>query len=276
MVHPLGSRVGKKEAKTVEDDVNMANSVTPSIPTKQRAWTFTRRGPLSETLNLTTDYPTPQPASLGKNEALVKVSAVSFNAGQLILFHLPHLTAKPWIPEAEFAGTIVALGPRDANVDSTEFQVGDRVLGARSPGDAYRHNGTLQEYLVVSLPQMAKVPNAISFADASGFAACGCTAVQALRLVGVKSGGKVLITGGSSGLGSLLVQVAKALVGENGIVVATTSARNEDLVRSLGADEVRLFPKSCRSLGFDHLTVMLTPCLLRQSTTRNTSPYLRI
>lgn len=217
----------------------MPNSVVPAIPTTHRAWTFTRRGPVSETLQLTTDFPTPQPASLGKNEALVKVSAVSFNAGQLVLFTVPHLTTKPWISELEFAGTIVALGPHDPSTNALHFQVGDRVLGARNPQDAYRHNGTLQEYLVASLPQLAKISSTTTFADASGLGTCGCTSIQALRLAGIKPGGKVLITGGSSGLGSLLVQVAKALVGETGIVVATTSGKNQDLVRSLGADEVR-------------------------------------
>lgn len=216
-----------------------------AIPTTHRAWTFTRRGPRSETLRLTTDYPTPQASSLRKNEALIKVSAVSLNAGQLLLFALPHLTSSPWIPEMDFAGTIVALGRQESS-DAKEVEVGDRVLGARSLSDAYRHNGALQEYLVASLDQVAKIPATTTFADASGFAACGAAAIQALHVADVKRGHKVLITGGSSGLGSLLVQVAKAVVGETGVVVATTSGKNEELVRSLGADEVRNDPEIVR------------------------------
>ncbi|EXJ77460.1 hypothetical protein A1O3_09686 [Capronia epimyces CBS 606.96] len=217
-----------------------------SIPSTHAAWVFTKHGPPTEVLTLRTDHPTPTPASLRTGEALIKVSAVSTNAGFLLAINsFPHPTSHPWIPEIEFAGTIVALGPRGANQEQGQgqgegaaFQVGDRVLGTRTFPSMLKYNGALQAYLVSPVSLLVQKPDSISMIDASGLSGVGCTALQSLEVAGVKPGHKVLVTGASGGLGSILVQTAKAVVGETGVVVTTCSGKNIDLVKSLGADEV--------------------------------------
>ncbi|KAL6243696.1 zinc ion binding [Rhinocladiella similis] len=206
------------------------------IPTTHSALTFTRRGDPLEVLTITHDFPTPKPSSLAPGEALIKVSAVATDAGIcLIIRKIPHLTSKPWIPEINFAGTIVAMGPRSSD-DSSSLQIGDEIIGVRS-NPLSKYNGAMQSYLVSPVNMLIRKPKSISMIEASGLPGVGCTAIQALEIAGVKRGDKVLVTGGSGGLGHMCVQLARALVGESGVVVSTCSAQNSELVRSLGADE---------------------------------------
>lgn len=217
---------------------------TPSIPSTHAAWTFTRPGDPSDVLSLTTDYPTPSPQSLKAGEALIKVSAVSLNAGALLFITaMPHPTSHRWIPELEFAGVIVALGPPGNNEEA--LQVGDEVMGARDLPTMLKQNGAMQSYLVNPIRLLTRKPKNMSMIDASGLTGVGCTAIQSLEVAGVKRGDKVLVTGGSGGLGSMLVQMAKAIVGETGVVVATCSGKNEELVKGLGADEVSMVLQWC-------------------------------
>ncbi|KAK6365641.1 zinc ion binding [Exophiala oligosperma] len=206
------------------------------IPTTHSALTFTRRGDPLDVLTITHDFPTPTPSSLVPGEALIKVSAVSTDAGiSLIIRSIPHLTSKPWIPEINFAGTIVAMGTPSSD-DSNDLRIGDEVIGVRS-SPLSKYNGAMQSYLVSPVNMLIRKPKSISMIEASGLPATGCTAIQALELAGVKRGDKVLVTGGSGGLGNMCVQLARVLVGESGIVVSTCSAQNAELVKSLGADE---------------------------------------
>ncbi|EHY57006.1 zinc ion binding [Exophiala dermatitidis] len=229
---------------------NGIDASSRAIPKTHSAWTFTRAGDPTQILTLRNDMPTRDPASLKQGEALIKVSAVSLNAGMLGLMKFPHLTSRPWVPELEFAGTIVALpavqggsDPSGKGADAAaaaavpKFQVGDKVVGARTFPDLFKYNGTLQEYLVSPVWVMAKVSESLGVNEASGLPAVGCTALQALKVAGVKKGDKVLITAASGGLGTMLVQVARAIVGKDGIVVGSCSGRNEEFVRGLGADE---------------------------------------
>lgn len=205
------------------------------MPLTMRAWTFTRRGNPCDVLQLTPDHPTPQPSQLKPDEVLVKVSAVGLMAGMSVLFALaPHFRT-PWIPELEFSGIVAAVG---ATVAPDEFQIGDEVLGTPAIDSILRINGVLAEYAVCWKKSLVKKPEAVSWEEAAGLAACGMTSVQATDLADVKEGDKVLITAGSGALGTQLVQVARALVGESGRVVTTCSERNRALVIGLGADEV--------------------------------------
>ncbi|KAL2397035.1 Trans-enoyl reductase poxH [Exophiala dermatitidis] len=233
---------------------NNSDNVSTTIPKTHAAWTFTRAGDPTQILSLRSDMPTPDPTLLKQGEALIKVSAVSLNAGMLGIMKFPHLTSRPWVPELEFAGSIVALPPAaqggggGSNPSSkpgdtagagtsAKLQVGDKVVGARSFPDLFKYNGTLQEYVVSPVGQLGKVSESLGLNEASGLPAVGCTALQALKLAGVKKGDKVLITAASGGLGTMLVQVARVVVGKDGIVVGSCSGRNEELVRGLGADE---------------------------------------
>ncbi|KAJ7127531.1 hypothetical protein C8R43DRAFT_1210718 [Mycena crocata] len=141
------------------------------------------------------------------------------------------LVRLPWgRPENDFSGVIV-----DAN-GSTEFQAGDSVFGFVSielSGET--RQGALQEYLRVPTEFIVPLPPNVPAIDASGVALAAETAYQALfDCAKLEADQTVFINGGSSSVGAFAIQIAKA----RGIsVVASASAKNEQFVRDLGADE---------------------------------------
>jgi len=102
--------------------------------------------------------------------------------------------------------------------------------------------GGLAEYAVASVKLAVRRPPGVSAADGAGLPIAAGTALQSLRSIGARfdstSGSKplnVLVTAASGGVGHYAVQLAK-LAGLH--VTATCGARNAELVRGLGADEV--------------------------------------
>jgi NADPH:quinone reductase-like Zn-dependent oxidoreductase len=96
--------------------------------------------------------------------------------------------------------------------------------------------GSLAQYARVPSDYLAIRPPNVSSIEASGVALVGQTAYQTLIDAGkLEAGQTVLINGGSSAVGMLAIQIAKA---KGAIVYATASARNEEFVRRQGADHV--------------------------------------
>ncbi len=124
---------------------------------------------------------------------------------------------------ADFAGRVEAVGP---NV--TQFRPGDEVFGAST--------GAFAEYLCVTGNEVALKPANLSFEQAAGVPVAATTALQGLRDAGqIHSGQKVLVNGASGGVGTFAVQIAKACGAE---VTGVCSTRNQDMLRSIGADHV--------------------------------------
>jgi NADPH:quinone reductase-like Zn-dependent oxidoreductase len=117
--------------------------------------------------------------------------------------------------------------------------VGAGVTGYR-PGDAVmvwsRAHGTYAQYVAVPVATIAHKPDSMSFEQAAGVAHAGLAAWNMLiDIAHVKAGQQVLVLGGAGAVGSAAVQIAK----NNGArVIATTSTRNLEYLRSLGADQV--------------------------------------
>ena len=123
---------------------------------------------------------------------------------------------------ADFAGVVEAVAD-----GVTEFTPGDEVFGGT--------RGAFAEYVFAKNAVVPKPPN-VTFEEAGSVAIAGVTALQGLRdHGGLESGQKVLINGGTGGVGTFAVQIAKALGGE---VTAVCSSTKVDLVLSLGADRV--------------------------------------
>jgi NADPH:quinone reductase-like Zn-dependent oxidoreductase len=122
----------------------------------------------------------------------------------------------------EFSGTVEAVG---GNV--TELRPGDDVFGAAP--------GSLAEYVAVPVERVARKPARVSFEQAAGVPMAGLTALQGLRKGGIARGQSVLVNGASGGIGTCAVQLAKHFGAE---VTGVCSTRNEELVRSIGADRV--------------------------------------
>lgn len=125
------------------------------------------------------------------------------------------------------AGVIVEIGN-----SVTKFQVGDRVMTR----PLTTRQGTYAEFVPVEERLLAKMPEAMSFEEGAAIPLTGLTAWEGLVEIGhVKEGDKVLVHAGAGGVGTFAIQVAKSF----GAYVATTaSAKNADLLKSLGADQV--------------------------------------
>ncbi|RED10650.1 NAD(P)-dependent alcohol dehydrogenase [Pontivivens insulae] len=126
-----------------------------------------------------------------------------------------------------FSGDVVAVGD-----EVTSFHVGDAVFG--EAGLQFGANAT--QICVDETGSLLKKPETISYEEAATLFDGAMTSWHFLtRVAQVQPGETVLILGGSGSLGTAAVQFAKAL-GAN--VTASASARNFELVKSLGADQV--------------------------------------
>ncbi|KAL7941355.1 putative zinc-binding oxidoreductase ToxD [Trichoderma barbatum] len=140
----------------------------------------------------------------------------------------------------DYAGIVEGIGP-----DVTKaFKIGDRVFGAAHGSNVLQHeDGTFAEHIVVVGDLQMIIPDGMSFEEAAtlgvGLGTVGQSLYQALELAPTarpaKTAVPVLIYGGSTATGTLSIQYAK-LSGYT--VVTTTSYRNFQLVRDLGADAV--------------------------------------
>src|SRR5213080_2900590 len=131
----------------------------------------------------------------------------------------------PFIPGYDIAGVVEKTG---ANI--TKFKAGDSVYAYLNLKDG----GGYAEYAVATEVEAAPKPKSISFVEAAAVPVVALTAWQALIDTAKLSAGQtVLIHGGSGGVGSFAIQIAKA---RGAKVIATASTRNQELLKQLGAD----------------------------------------
>lgn len=174
------------------------------------------------------DVERPRP---GPRDLLIRVHASSVNpvdtkirAGAqrlLIRYRLP------WILGLDVSGVVEEVGER-----VTSFRPGDAVFA--SP----RHSrpGCYAEYVAVDEREVAAKPAKLTHEEAASMPLAALTAWDCLvEITRVRPGDKVLVHAGAGGVGSLAIQLAKHL---GATVTTTCSARNEELVRGLGADAV--------------------------------------
>jgi len=167
-------------------------------------------------------------------EVLVRVYAAGvnpmdwkFRSGMLKDFVPLNL---PYVPGADLAGVVDKVG---AGV--TEFQPGQEVFGRSS-------NGSYAEYSIAPAKTLALKPKTLSFDEAATIPVGATTAWQGLFDHGnLQPGQRVLILGGSGGVGLFAVQFAKW---KGASVISTTSTNNVDFVRSLGAETVIDYTKT--------------------------------
>ncbi|KAG8387254.1 hypothetical protein BUALT_Bualt02G0002300 [Buddleja alternifolia] len=181
------------------------------------------------------EIPVPSPS---KGEVLIKLEATSLNpldykAYMLIVFLRPFLARNfPLIPATDVAGEVVEVGYGVKN-----FKPGDKVVAILSllVGGGLSEYGIAKEILMVSRPPQ------VSPVEAAGLPIAGITAhmalIQSAHLKLDKTGPhkNILITNASEGVGHCAVQLAKL---GNAHVTATCGARNLNLVKNLGMDEV--------------------------------------
>ncbi len=173
------------------------------------------------------DLPEPAP---GHGQVLVKVHAVALNPIDLYLRSglIPMPLSFPYMIGCDLAGTVAKLGS-----GASRFKVGDRVWGSNQ--GLLGRQGVAAEFAAVDEDWLYPTPSKLSDQDAAAMALVGITAHLGLfRFGGLKSGETVYVPGGSGGVGSIAIQMARA----TGARAATCAGSPErvELCRSLGAD----------------------------------------
>ncbi|GAB9472483.1 Quinone oxidoreductase protein [Globisporangium polare] len=203
------------------------------VPTSYRAYEYTRYGDPLETLELRSDLPMDK---LPKAHVRIKVVSAALNPVDYKIaqsgfkfFPVGPTETSPFRIGFDAAGTVVEIGPLATD---SGFKVGDAVYTMTPFSDF----GTIAQYVTVNPKYVAPKPSNLSYDQAASVPLAGLTSYQALTKYGkIQAGERVLILGGSGGTGSFAVQIAKALGAH---VITTTSFRNTEFVKSLGADEV--------------------------------------
>ena len=172
--------------------------------------------------------------ALAPDRVLLRVRAASVNASDYRPLRGTPLLARPMMggirrPKehrrgADVAGVVEAVG-----AEVTALQPGDEVFGTGL--------GSFAEYVAPLADRLVPKPANLSFEEAAAMPVAATTALQALRDHGaLQPGARVLVNGGGGGVGTFLVQLARALGAAH--VTAVCGPHNVEIVRALGPDRV--------------------------------------
>jgi len=166
-------------------------------------------------------------------QVIVRVAATSINTVDTMIRQmgkdLPLAPDLPAVLGMDFAGTIEAVGE-----GVTNFAPGDEVYGCA--GGLADLQGALAELMPADARLIAHKPKRLSMREAAALPLVGITAFEGLQRAGVKAGQKVLVHGGTGGVGHVAVQLAKHF----GATVYSTASGEQafDIVKSYGATPI--------------------------------------
>ena len=177
----------------------------------------------------------------GDDEVLVRVLAASVHPD---VWHV--LTGLPYVlrmmgaglrrPKNPVPGTDVAGLVESVGKNVTRFQPGDEVFGETIRGHQWANGGAYAEYATAPECTLALKPANVTFEQAAAVPTSAIIALPTLRgEAKIQAGQRVLVNGAGGGVGSVAVQLAKAL-GAN--VTGVDNMAKLDMVRSIGADQV--------------------------------------
>lgn len=175
------------------------------------------------------ELPEPRP---GQGEVRIRVAAAAVNptdtglrAGRRAeaLASIP----APYVPGMELAGVVDEVGP------GASWRTGERVMAIVLP--TRPAGGAQAELVVVPADSVAAVPEGASMEQASTLPMNGLTARRALDLLALREGQTIGVTGAAGAVGGYVIQLALL---EGLRVIADASAKDEALVKDLGADVV--------------------------------------
>ena len=178
------------------------------------------------------DLPNPSPS---KGQLLIEVEAVSLNPIDTYIRSgkIPMELPTPFIIGCDFAGRVIQCGE-----GIVRFKPGDRVWGSNQ--GLLGRQGTFAEQIVIDEQWAYPTPDSVSSEDIAAVSLVGITAHLGLFAEAqLQSGQTLFVPGGSGGVGSMVVQMAK-IAGARVITTAGNTTKAE-LCRSLGADEVILY-----------------------------------
>lgn len=173
------------------------------------------------------DLPAPKPT---RRQCLIKIAAVDVNPIDVYVRSgaIPVQLSFPMILGRDLAGTVV-----EAGAGVKDFKVGDRVWATSQGTDG--RAGTFAEFAAVDSRWLHPIPEGVSDEDIVALSLVGVTAQLGLvRNAHLKAGETLFVNGGSGGVGSCVVQMAKIL----GARVITTGGTDQKVAacRDLGAD----------------------------------------
>ena len=178
------------------------------------------------------EQPTPVPKG---REVLVKIGAASLNPvdtyirSGAVAMALPN----PFIPGCDLAGTVTAIGP-----EVKRYQVGDRVWGSNQ--GLLGRQGTFAEFAAVDEEWLYPTPEGIRDVEVAAIALVGITAHLGLFMCAkLQAGETVFVNGGTGGVGSMVVQMAKAVGAK--VITTVGSSEKAEVARTLGADRAILY-----------------------------------
>ena len=207
-------------------------------PSNRASWLMAKQSPV----NVVDSAPYTSPSA---NELVIKTKAIALNPADVVVQKLGILIEEyPAILGCDVAGEVVEVHPSLAEV----YSIGDRVFGAASclnrKDGAYCYSA-FQDYVVLKLPSIAKIPKKVAYEDAAVLplginTAASCLfmdktlGLAAPSIDGTKDsqGKTLLVWGASSSVGSCGVQMATHAGYE---VVGVASKRNHEMVKGLGA-----------------------------------------
>ena len=220
----------------------------------------------SEIQPITVPTPTPKP-----NEYLIAIHATALNFFDILQIQGKYQNQPPfpWIAGVEFAGVILQAPASTSTKDRKDndhskkpelanFKPGDHVFGA--------HQGAFATHICCPATSLRAAPDNWSFTASSGLMVTAPTSYAALILrAKLQRGETCLIHAAAGGVGLAAVQIAKAIVGDEGKVIATVGAgtgtdtreenRKAEIARRFGADEVVDYTQS----GWEARVTNLTP-----------------
>src|SRR5262245_24564600 len=172
------------------------------------------------------DIPQPEPQD---NQLLIRVIAAGVNPVDGLIrsgmFDKEGKRAFPIILGGDVAGIVEKVGSK-----VTKFKAGDPVFAYVS----LDNSGGYAQYALVPQREAASKPKSLTYVEAAAVPIVALTAWQALvDTAKLRPGQTVLIHGGSGGVGSFAIQIAKA---RGARVIATASTANQDFLKQLGAD----------------------------------------
>lgn len=173
------------------------------------------------------DLPTPEP---GPGEVLVKIGAAALNPIDTYIrsgaVALP--IEFPYVVGCDLAGTVESVGE-----GVSRFAAGDRVWGSNQ--SLFGRQGTFAEYAAVGEEWLYPTPEAMTDEAAAAGALVGITAHLGLFLnAGLTEGETVFVNGGTGGVGTAVIQLAKS-VGAN-VIATVGSDEKKTLCENIGAD----------------------------------------
>ena len=167
------------------------------------------------------------PPTAGPDEVVVDVRAAALNFPDVLMIEGKYQSQPPFpfIPGGEFAGVVASVG---ANVRT--LAPGQGVFGGSG-------SGAFVERLAIPAQQLRRIPNGMSFEQASGISTTYGTSYHALKQrADLQPGETLLVLGAAGGVGLAAVELGKAM-GARVIAAASTDAKLE-VARKAGADEL--------------------------------------